>query len=135
MIEYSFKIGLKCLQLSHVYSWSCLIILNRTENLSRFLPWTLSNRDYSLASHTTLEQNHFKYPAWPICKFIFPGFLHALNHSISNRLFCDIFHNSNNQQNSLTVKFAWEKIEGNPRWAHTEPFLHFRRANTETYQQ
>ena len=41
------------------------------------------------------------------------------------------FHNSNGQQNSPSVEFWWEKIEGNLRWANTEPSMHFRRANTE----
>ena len=32
---------------------------------------------------------------------------------------------------SPTVKFWWEKIEGNLRRANMEPSIHFRRANTE----
>ena len=43
-------------------------------------------------------------------------------------LFCQ---NSNDQQNSLSVEFWWEKIEGNLRRANTELSMHFRRANTE----
>ena len=34
-------------------------------------------------------------------------------------------------QNSLTVEFWQEKIEGNLRRANTEPSVDFRRANTE----
>ena len=34
-------------------------------------------------------------------------------------------------QNSLTVEFWQEKIEGNLRRANTGPFVDFRRANTE----
>ena len=41
------------------------------------------------------------------------------------------FHNSNGQQNSMSVEFWWEKIEGNLRKANKEPSMHFRRANTE----
>ena len=36
-------------------------------------------------------------------------------------------------QNSTTVEFLQEKIEGNLRRANTEPFVDFRRANTEPY--
>ena len=42
-----------------------------------------------------------------------------------------LFHHSNGQQNSLTVEFSGEKIEGNLRWANMELSMHFRRANTE----
>ena len=35
------------------------------------------------------------------------------------------------RQNSLTVEFWWEKIEGNLRRPNTEPSMDFRRANTE----
>ena len=35
------------------------------------------------------------------------------------------------QQNSPTVEFWQEKIEGNLRRANTEPSVDFRRANTE----
>ena len=38
-------------------------------------------------------------------------------------------------QNLPTVEFWQEKIEGNLRRANTEPSVHFRRANTETYLQ
>ena len=34
-------------------------------------------------------------------------------------------------QNSLTVNFCQEKIEGNLRRVNTEPSVDFRRANTE----
>ena len=34
-------------------------------------------------------------------------------------------------QNSPTVEFWWEKIEGNLRRANTEPSMDFRRANLE----
>ena len=34
-------------------------------------------------------------------------------------------------QNSPTVEFWWEKIEGNLRRANTEPSMDFRRANME----
>ena len=56
-----------------------------------------------------------------------------------------LFHNSNGQQNSQSVAFWWQKIEGNLRWDNTkpvwnyfmmanmEPSMHFRRANTEIY--
>ena len=53
-------------------------------------------------------------------------------HSISNRKFCcfsciiAMVH-----QNSPTVEFWHEKIEGNLRRANTEPSVDFRRANTE----
>ena len=53
-------------------------------------------------------------------------------HSISNRNFCcfsyiiDMVH-----QNSPTVEFLQDKIEGNLRRANTEPSVDFRRANTE----
>ena len=36
-------------------------------------------------------------------------------------------------QNSLTVEFWQEKIEGNLRRAKTEPSVDFRKANTESY--
>ena len=35
------------------------------------------------------------------------------------------------QQNSQTVEFCWENIEGNLRRANTERSMEFRRANTE----
>ena len=35
-------------------------------------------------------------------------------------------------QNSLTVEFWWENIEGNLRRAYTEPSIDFKRANKET---
>ena len=55
-------------------------------------------------------------------------------HSISNRKFCcfsciiliAIVH-----QNSPTVEFWQEKIEGNLRRANTEPSVDFRRANKD----
>ena len=34
-------------------------------------------------------------------------------------------------QNSLTVKFWWEKIKGNLSRANAEPSIDFRRFNTE----
>ena len=40
-------------------------------------------------------------------------------------------HNSNGQQHSLSVELWWEKIEGNLRWANTEPSMHFKRAKPE----
>ena len=55
-----------------------------------------------------------------------------INHSISNMKFCcfscitAMVH-----QNSQTVEFWQEKIEGNLRRANTEPSVDFRRANTE----
>ena len=36
-------------------------------------------------------------------------------------------------QNSSTVKFWWENIEGNLRRANTEPSMDFMRANTEPF--
>ena len=45
--------------------------------------------------------------------------------------FVTFFHNTNGQQNSLSVELWWQKIEGNLRWANTEPPMDFRRANTE----
>ena len=36
-------------------------------------------------------------------------------------------------QNSPTVDFWQEKIEGNLRRANTEPYVDFRRANTEPF--
>ena len=41
------------------------------------------------------------------------------------------FHNSNRQQNTPTVEYLWEKIEGNLKMVNTEPSMLFRRANTE----
>ena len=41
------------------------------------------------------------------------------------------FYNSHGQQNSPSVEFWSEKIEGNLKWANTEPSLQFKRANTE----
>ena len=37
------------------------------------------------------------------------------------------------QQNSQTLEFWQEKIDGNLRRANTEPFVDFRRANTEPF--
>ena len=66
-------------------------------------------------------------------------------HSISNRNFCCFSYIiAMVHQNSPTVEFWQEKIEGNLRRANTEPSVdfkkantepsvHFRRANTETY--
>ena len=56
----------------------------------------------------------------------------SIFHSISNRKFCcfsciiAMVH-----QNSPTVEFWQEKIEGHLRGANTEPSVDFRRANTE----
>ena len=55
-------------------------------------------------------------------------------HSISNRKFCCFSYIiAMVHQNSPTVEFWQEKIEGDLRRANTEPSVHFRRANTETY--
>ena len=43
------------------------------------------------------------------------------------------FHNSNGQQNSPSVEFWWDMVEGTLRRANTEPYMYFRRANTERY--
>ena len=43
------------------------------------------------------------------------------------------FHNSNGQQNSPSVEYRWEKIEGNLRRANTETSVHFRRENTDCH--
>ena len=79
-----------------------------------------------------------------------------MSDSISNRKFCCFsFIIAMVNQNSPTVEFWQEKIEGNFRRANTEqsvdfrrantepsvdfrkantePYVHFRRANTETY--
>ena len=56
-------------------------------------------------------------------------------HSISNRKFCcfsciiAMVH-----QNSPTVEFWWDNIQGNLRRPNTEPSMDFRRANTELSQ-
>ena len=53
-------------------------------------------------------------------------------HFISNRKFCCFsFIIARVPQNSPTVEFWQEKIEGNLRRANTEPSVDFRRANTE----
>ena len=53
-------------------------------------------------------------------------------HSISNRKFCCFsFIIAIVHQNSPTVEFLQEKIEGNLRRANTELSVDFRRANTE----
>ena len=53
-------------------------------------------------------------------------------HSISNRkFFCFSSIIAMVHQNSQTVEFWQEKIEGNQRRANTEPSVDFRRANTE----
>ena len=53
-------------------------------------------------------------------------------HSISNRKFCCFsFMIAMVPQNSPTVEFWQEKIEGKLRRANTEPSVDFRRANTE----
>ena len=53
-------------------------------------------------------------------------------HSISNRKFCCFsFIIAMVLQNSPTVEFWQEKIEGNLRSANTEPSVDFMRANTE----
>ena len=53
-------------------------------------------------------------------------------HSISNWKFCCFsFIIAMVPQNSPTVEFWQEKIEGNLRRANTEPSVDFRRANTE----
>ena len=53
-------------------------------------------------------------------------------HSISNRKFCCFsFIIAMVHQNSPTVEFLQEKIEGNLRRANREPSVDFRRANTE----
>ena len=53
-------------------------------------------------------------------------------HSISNRKFyCFFCIIAMVHQNSPTVEFWQEKIEGNLRRANTEPSVDFRRANTE----
>ena len=51
-----------------------------------------------------------------------------IGHSISNRKFCCF---SCIHQNSPTVEFLWEKIEGNLRRANTKPSVDFRMANME----
>ena len=54
------------------------------------------------------------------------------SHSISNRkLCCFSYIITMVHQNSPTVEFWQEKIEGNLRRAITEPPVDFRRANTE----
>ena len=56
-------------------------------------------------------------------------------HYISNRkLSCFSCIIAIVHQNSPTVEFWWEKIEGNLRRANTEPSLDFRRANIELSQ-
>ena len=58
--------------------------------------------------------------------------LHHNLHSISNRKFCCFsFIIAMVHQNSPTVEFLHEKIEGNLKRANTEPSVNFRRANTE----
>ena len=53
-------------------------------------------------------------------------------HSILNRKFCCFsFIIAVVHQNSPTMEFLQEKIEGNLRRANTEPSVDFRRANTE----
>ena len=53
-------------------------------------------------------------------------------HSISNRkLCCFSFIIAMVPQNSPTVEFWQEKIEGKLRRVNTEPSMDFRRANTE----
>ena len=68
-----------------------------------------------------------------------------IKHSISNRKFCCFSYIITMvHQNSPTVEFWQEKIEGNLRKAntelsvdfrraHTEPSVDFRKANTEPY--
>ena len=56
----------------------------------------------------------------------------SLIHSISNKKFCCFsFMIAMVHQNSPTVEFLQEKIEGNLRKANTKPSVDFRRANTE----
>ena len=55
-----------------------------------------------------------------------------IRHSISHRNFCCFSYIiAMVHQNSPTVEFWQEKIEGNLRRANTEPSVDFRRANTE----
>ena len=58
--------------------------------------------------------------------------LSTKSHSISNRNFCCFSYIIDMvNQNSPTVEFWQEKIEGNLRRANTEPSVDIRRANTE----
>ena len=69
--------------------------------------------------NTVLLSQHFCY-------------LKGISHSISNRKFCGFsFIIAMVHQNSPTVEFLQEKIEGNLTRANTEPSVDFRRANTE----
>ena len=55
-------------------------------------------------------------------------------HSILNMKFCRFSYIiAMVHQNSPTVEFWQEKIEGNLRRANTEPSVNFRKANMEPY--
>ena len=77
-----------------------------------------------------------KQNIWPQrSMLVFPmrrGMAARIVHSISNRNFCCFSYIiAMVHQNSPTVEFWQEKIEGNLRRANTEPSVDFRRANTE----
>ena len=67
--------------------------------------------------------------------FTWRGMYHKdahIGHSISNKKFCCFSYIiAMVYQNSPTVEFWQEKIEGNMRRANMEPSVDFRRANTE----